>query len=64
MESTMKKAQRKLKNLGIEFKRAEKDAPAVSRKVKLVSPSALEDFSSDVAATSSTRLSRAGNVDS
>ncbi|KAG0622583.1 hypothetical protein M758_3G108800 [Ceratodon purpureus] len=60
MEATTKKAQRKLKNLGIEFKRAEKSAPAVPRKVKLVSPSALDDFSSDVATTSSSRLSRAG----
>lgn len=62
MEAKTKKAQRKLKDLGIEFKRAEKSAPTVPRKMKLVSPSALEDFSADVATTSSTRLSRAGNV--
>jgi transposase len=46
MESTTKKAQRKLKNLGIEFKRAEKSAPAVPRKVKLVSPSAASNVNS------------------
>lgn len=56
-------AERKLKNLGIKLKRAEKSTPAVPRKVKLVSPSVLENLSSgDIAATFSTRSSVAGNV--
>lgn len=53
---TTKKAQQKLKKLGIEFKRAEKVPPVVTRKVKVVSASALEDLS----AISSPRLSVAG----
>lgn len=52
---TTKKAQQKLKKLGIEFKRVEKMPPVVTRKV-IVSASALEDLS----AISSPRLSVAG----
>lgn len=56
MGLTTKKAQQKLKKLGIEFKRVEKMPPVVTRKVKVVSASALEDLS----AISSPRLSVAG----
>jgi hypothetical protein len=53
---TTKKAQQKLKKLGIEFKRVEKMPPVVTRKVKVVPATALEDLS----AISSPRLSVAG----